>query len=127
MSKFYDFAPLDYKENLISTLVTRAFRISSDYFSLDGEINFLKNLLQSNGYTLSFIEKCIGFMLKKLYKPFGHIEIDNYDVPKPIVYFTTYILGDISKIMARDVRAHLQEFYPQVHLRILYKSCNTIA
>ena len=126
MSKFYDFAPLDYKANLISTLVTRAFRISSDYFSFDNEVNFLKNLLQSNGYSLSFIEEHIGFMLKKLYKPFEHTEVLNYDVPKPIVYFTTYYLGDVSKIMAKDVRSLLQEYYPQIHLRTLYKSCNTI-
>ena len=65
-------------------------------------------------------------MLKKLYKPFGHDEILNYDVPKPILYFTTYFLGNVSKTMARDVRATICQFYPQVHLRVLYKSCNTI-
>ena len=50
MSKYYDFAPLDYKANLITTLVCRAFRISSNYLSFNKEIDFLKSLLQSNGY-----------------------------------------------------------------------------
>ena len=82
--------------------------------------------LPSNGYPLHFIEKHIGSMLRKLYKPFDHVECDNYDVPKSIVYFSTYFLGDVSKTMARDMRSLLSEYYPQIHLRILYKSCNTI-
>ena len=126
MSKFYDFTPKDYKANLVSTLVCRAFRICSSYVSFDKEINSLKIFLQSNGYPLHFIEKHIGSMLRKLYKPFDHVECDNCDVPKSIVYFTTYFLGDVSKTMARDMRSLLSENYHQIHLRILYKSCNNI-
>ena len=65
-------------------------------------------------------------MLKKLYKPFGEEILLNYDVPKPIVYFTTYFLGDISKNLSKDIRMLLQQCYPQIHLRMLYKSYNTI-
>ena len=126
LSKFHDFAPMEYKENLISTLVCRAFRISSDYFLFHTEILFLKSILQQNGYPLKFIEKHIHKMLKKLYKPFGQETLLNYDVPKPIVYFTTYYLGDISKNLSKDIRMLLQHCYPQIHLRMLYKSYNTI-
>ena len=126
LSKFYSFAPLQYKENLISTLVCRAFRISSDYFSFDIEVQFLKNILQGNGYPLNYIEKHIFRMLKKLYKPYGHETVDNYDVPRPIVYFTTYFLGDISNVLAKDIKALISDSFPQVHLRMLYKSYNTI-
>ena len=65
-------------------------------------------------------------MLKKLYKPYDHVPVDNYDVPKPIVYFTTYFLGNISNVLAKDIKALLSDSYPQVHLRMLYKSYNTI-
>ena len=58
--------------------------------------------------------------------PFDSGEVLNYDVPKPILYFTTSFLGDVSKNMAREVRNILQEHYPQIHLRVLYKSCNTV-
>lgn len=126
LSKFYDFAPLEYKENLISTLVCRAYRISSDYFSFDSEIQFLKSILQKNGYPLKFIEKHIHRMLKKLYTPFGQETALNFDVPRPIVYFTTYFLGDISKNLSKDLRCLLHDSYPQIHLRMLYKSYNTI-
>ena len=65
-------------------------------------------------------------MMKKLDKPSGHCEIENFDVPKPIIYFTTFYLGDISKTMAKDVRSIISDSFPQIHLRILYKSHNTI-
>ena len=65
-------------------------------------------------------------MLKKLYKPFGQETTLNFDVPRPIVYFSTYYLGDISKILSKDIRSLLAECYPQIHLRMLYKSYNTI-
>ena len=126
LSKYYSFTPLQYKENLISTLICRAFRISSDYFSFDSEVQFLKNILQKNGYPLRFIETHIFRMLKKLYKPYDHVPVDNYDVPKPIIYFTTYFLGNISNVLAKDIKALLSDSYPQVHLRMLYKSYNTI-
>ena len=126
MSKFYDFAPLDYKANLITTLVCRAFKISSNYLAFNKEIDFLKSLLQSNGYPLTFIEKHVGQMLSKLYVPFGKESCDNFDVPKPIVYFTTYFLGNASKNMARDLRSIVGASYPQVNLRVLYKSNTTI-
>ena len=126
LPKFYYFAPSEYKENLISTLVCRAYRISSNYFSLHTEFQFLKSILLQNGYPLKFIEKCIHNMLKKLYKPFGHETLQNYNVPKPIVYFSTYYLGDISKVLSKDIRVLLRDCYPQIHLRMLYKSYNTI-
>ena len=126
MSKFNDFAPTEYKSNLISTLICRAYRISSDYVFFNSEVDFLKKLLQSNGYTLDFIERHIGRMLNKLLQRSSKETPLNYDVPKPIVYFTTYFLGDVSKNMAKEMRSLIQSSYPQVHLRILYKSCNTI-
>ena len=52
VSKFDDFSPKDYKANLISTLVCRAFRICSSYVSFDQEINSLKNTYKATG-TLS--------------------------------------------------------------------------
>ena len=65
-------------------------------------------------------------MLKNLHIPFDSGVVLNYDVPRPILYFTTYYLGEISKNMATDVRRILGEHYPQIHLRVLYQSCNTV-
>ena len=46
--------------------------------------------------------------------------------PQKILYFTTYYLGNVSKALVKDIRCLIQESYPQIHLRVLYKSYNTI-
>ena len=65
-------------------------------------------------------------MIRKLYKPPNSKTELNFDVPKPIVYFTTYYLGNVSKVMTHELKVLVRQFYPQLHLRILFKSSNTI-
>ena len=89
-SKYASFTPILYKKNLVTILIFRAFKTCSDYFALDKEINFIKSVLQLNGYPLSFIETNINKTLNRLYTPFGQPEVLNFDVPKPIVLFPTY-------------------------------------
>ena len=115
-SKYYAFSPLKNKENLISTLTVRAWRICSNYDFLNQEIDKLKAILQSNGYPLGFIEKVMGKMLNKLHKSFDYEEVLNYNVPRAQVYFSTFHLGDISKQIAQDLKKIVSENYPQVQL-----------
>ena len=42
LSKYDSFAPILYKKNLISTLVFRAFKSSSDYIEFNTDIDFIK-------------------------------------------------------------------------------------
>ena len=125
-SKFYAFSPLKNKENLIATLTVRAYRICSNYDLFNQEIDKLKSILQSNGYPLKFIERVIGKMLCKLYKPDGYQEVLNYDVPRAQVYFSTFYLGDISKQIAMDLKKIVSESYPQIQLLITYKTHSAI-
>ena len=126
LSKYYAFSPKQNKENLIYTLTVRAFRICSNYFQLDEELQFLKKVLQANGYPLKFIEYTIGKMLKKLYKPIDFKETLNYNVPKAKIYFSTYYLGDLSKQMANDIKKIVGQSFPQIQLLIIFKAHSTI-
>ena len=124
-SKYYAFSSKQNKENLIYTLTVRAFNICSNYFKLDAELIFLKDVLQKNGYPLNFIEYSIGKMLKKLYCS----DIDkkmNFDVPKAKVYFSTFYLGEISKQLSNDIKKIVSQSYPQVNLLIIFKTHSTI-
>ena len=112
--------------DLISTLIVRAFRICSNYFLFDQEVKKLTSILQTNGYPLIFIERVIGSMLSKLYKPFDYKEVLNYNVPKAQVYFSTFYLGDISKQIAIDLKKIVSESYPQVQLLLTYKTHSAI-
>ena len=125
-SKYSSFTPIIYKKNLVSTLCFRAFKICSDYFALDTELNFIKTTLKLNGYPMNFIESNIKRTLDRLYVPFGSNLNLNYDVPKAIVLFPTYFLGDVSKDVAKNLNNLINKYYPQVNLRLIYKSLDTI-
>ena len=125
-SKYDSFTPIIYKKNLVSTLCFRAFKICSDYIALDKELDFIKSTLKLNSYPISFIEANIKRTLNKLYVPYGKIENLNFDVPRAIVLFPTYFLGEVSKEVSKEMRSLIQKYYPQVNLRFIYKSQNTI-
>ena len=103
-SKYSSFTPVIYKKNLVSTLCFRAFKICSDYLALDKEINFIKSTLKLNGYPISFIESNIKRTLNSLYIPFDKTVNLNYDVPKAIVLFPAYFLGEVSKNVVKVVK-----------------------
>ena len=125
-SKFASFTPILYKKNLVSTLVFRAFKICSDYFTFDKEIDFIRSVLQLNGYPHSFIEVNIKRTINRLYTPFDKPEVLNFDVPKPILLFPTHFLGDVSKTVSKELNSLISRFYPQIRLRLIYKSLDTI-
>lgn len=126
LSKYESFAPILYKKNLVSTLTFRAFKLCSNYVNFDKEIKFIKNILQNNGYPLRFVELHISKTLNRLYTPFGSQEKLNYDVPKPIVLFPTYFLGDVSKRVSSEMMRLISTYYPQIRLRMIYKSSDRI-
>ena len=126
LSKYDSFAPILYKKNLISTLVFRAFKLSSDCIKFNTDINFVKKVLLSNGYPLHFIEKIIKFTLNKLYVPYDKPESVNFDVPKPIIFFSNYFLGDVSKLVETQLKALFSKYYPQINLRVVYKSVDRL-
>ena len=65
-------------------------------------------------------------MLNKLYKPFDSNEIENYNVPKAEIYFSTFYLGDISEQISKELHEIVSQYYPQVKLLIINKTHSTI-
>ena len=126
LSRFDSFTPDKYKDNLIATLVHRGFKLCSSYLSFDTEVNFLKSLLKQNGYPLSLIEKTINKVLRKLYIPFGTETSVKQDVPKEVIYFSTYFLGPLNQSLSQKMNELMSEFYPQLSLRMVYSGSNTI-
>ena len=58
-TNFRSFMPVTYKRGLISTLLYRAFMISSSFESLHSEVEKLKQIFGKNGYPSKFIDRCI--------------------------------------------------------------------
>ena len=65
-------------------------------------------------------------MMRKLHKPPNSKTELNFDVPKPIAYFTTYFLGNVSRLLTNELKLLVGQFYPQLYLQILFKSSSTI-
>ena len=64
---FSSFIPLEHKFGLVYTLLYRCFCLVSDMSKFHFEIEKLKEILLSNGYSNRFINKCISKFMNKLY------------------------------------------------------------
>ena len=64
-TKFSSFIPIQYKRNLVKTLVYRAIQICSSYNLLNVELTFIRKLLFKNGFPFNFTDTYIGKVLNK--------------------------------------------------------------
>ena len=122
-TKFSSFIPITYKRNLIFTLVTRAFHICSSYFSIHSELQFLKQTLFANGFSTRFTDLYIGKQLTKLIQP----RKPTPSVKKALVYFSLCFNGKSSFSIKNRIGKLLQEFYPQINVRVIFKPGRTIS
>ena len=123
-TKFSSFIPLQYKRNLVSTLVFRAFNLCSNYEGLHREFGFIKNFLFKNGFPLRFTETWIGKTRNKLIIPSQKEK--PITVQRKSLIFSMPFLGSHSLIIKKKITKLLAEFYPQVSLRIVFTSSNCV-
>ena len=67
-SNFKSFMPDTYKRGLVSTLLYRAYMISSTFGSLHEEIEKLKKIFSKNGNPSKFVDRCIYSFFNKFYE-----------------------------------------------------------
>ena len=115
-TKFSSYIPLKFKRNLVSTLVYRAFQISSSFSNFHKEIKYLRQTLFKNGFPLKFTDVWVGKVLNKFYdiaKP------ENQTVGKKEVYISLPYLGTQSFYLRKRLSSLFNDFYPQVKLRVI--------
>ena len=122
MTKFSSFIPVSYKRKLISTLVSRAYHICSNYSLFHQKLQHLKQIMCQNGFAWEFTERYIGHFLNKLFasKP------QSYLVKKKDVYFSIDFVGKRSFSLKKKLTRKFQEFYPQVNIRVVFRAGWTI-
>ena len=59
------FVPKAFKRGLVNCLLHRAWRLCSDYVLLHKEIEYIKDMLASNGYPATFLDSCTQKSLNK--------------------------------------------------------------
>ena len=81
---FHSLSPVQYKINLISVLIYRAFHICSSYKAFHSQICNIKRFLQQNRFPAQLIDRIIKKFLNKQYV----VDIKPSNVPKlPILLF----------------------------------------
>ena len=103
--KYDSFLPSRYKENLISILIYRAFKISKSYVIMVKEFDFIKNLLKLNGFPLYLIEKVIQKTLDNLMNPKPIV----LTVPKDKIVFKLPYLGPLSNVIVKKLKMVLKK------------------
>ena len=123
LSLQYDsLVPHKYKFNLVQTLVTRAFRISSNYFILCDEIDFIKDNLRKNGFPNHILERAVKKTLDGIF-----IKKDPYlTVPKDSIYLCLPYIGPPSHTLARKLSHVINTNYNTVHLKPVFTASRKI-
>ena len=122
-TKFTSFTPLQFKRNLVVTLVYRAFKISSSYFNFHKEISFLRKTLFNNGFSYKFTDVWVGKLLNRFY---AAIQPEKHTVNKKDVYFSLPYLGTHSFYLRKRLCSLFNYFYPQLRLRVVFKPSHCI-
>ena len=122
-TKFTSAIPVQYKINLICTLVTRAYNICSNFFYIHKELEFLKKTLGLNEFTKTFIDKCICKQLNKIFQaPKPQVSTAS----KAVVYFPIQYIGKNSFNIRKNITMLMRDFYPQIDVRVIFKTTNTL-
>ena len=121
-TNFSSFMPLENIFGLVYTLLNRCFCLVSDMSKFHFEIEKLKEILSSNGYSNIFIEKCISKFMNKLY-------IKKYvmlTVPKKQLYLVLHFMGKISALVTSGVARPSYKRLPFCKVEIAFKASNRL-
>ena len=116
------FIPLEHKFGLVYMLLHRCFCLVSDMSKFHFEIEKLKEILLSNGYSNKFIDKCTCKFMNKLYIKKPVI----LTVPKKQLYLVLSFMGKISALLKSGLPRSLHKRLPVCKVKISIKISNRL-
>ena len=122
-SNFNSFMPDTYKRGLVSTLLYRAYMISSSFGSLHEEIEKLKKIFSKNGYPSKFVDRCIYSFFNKLYEKKKLI----HTVPKLDLMIVLPFLGTTSWKVKNELIKTFRKNVPFCNLKVVFKTGNRLS
>ena len=122
-TNFESFMPVTYQRGLISTLLYRAYAISSSYGSLHEEVKNLKKIFAKNGYPSRFVDRCIFNFFNKVYEKRTPVTT----VPKKEFMLVLPFLGTTSLKIRNTIIRSFREFVPFSSLKIIFKSSKRLS
>ena len=118
----FSFIPLEHKFELVYRLLHRCFCLVSDMSKFHFEIEKLKEILLSNGYSNKFIDKCISKFMNKLYikKPVM------LTVPKKQLYLVLPFMGKMSALVKSGLARSLRKGLPFCKVKTVFKTSDRL-
>ena len=110
--------PDTYKRGLISTLLYRAYMISSSFESVHAEVENLKRIFGKNGYPSKFVDKCILRFFDKIYEK----RLPVHTVPKKELMMVLPFLGTTSWNVKNNIIRSFRKIVPFANLKVVFKT-----
>ena len=112
---FFSNCTFRFKVNGISTLLNRAYNLSSNNNLLDREFKFLRSFFSSNGYPAKLIDSQIRkFMDKKYSTP-----TTTPEKPETVMYFSLPYFEHQSEKMKIELSKFLAKIHPSIAFRFI--------
>ena len=150
LTKYDSCIPHIFKLNLISSLIYRAWHLSSSYLNLHIELTNIQHLLLKNSFPLSLIYENIHKLVTKHYtadntQSFDEdilVDIrrlflsasssqgttDDHSIlpPQSYVFFHFPFIPHISPLIKQQLTTQVRKFFPHVQFRVIFKPSYTI-
>ena len=114
-TNFLSYMPMKFKISCLSTLIYRAYHLSSSYIYFSTELAFLKNYFTDNCFPPYLFYKRVKQFLDKLYD--SRNKMPTVSRQKLYVKFPYY--GYITDKIVSDLNSFITKFYPQLHITIV--------
>ena len=111
---FFSNCSFKFKLNSVATLISRAYKLSSNYVSLHMEFEFLRTFFANNGFPRQLINSQINKFLNKTYIPSV-----NTDSINETLYFSLPYFGPQSDKMKQELSKSLAPLYPNYSLQFV--------
>ena len=112
---FFSNCNFRFKVNGISTLLNRAYNLSSDYKLLHFEFEFLRKFFSSNGYPAKLIDAQIRKFMDKMHSP----KTVTADKNEKVMYFSLPYFGHQSEKMKIELSKYLSKIHPSITFRFI--------
>ena len=106
-----------YKINNLTTLLSRAFKLSSSYLIFHKEVEFLKNFFNNNGYSDNIFYKSVSKILNK----FMSVERHERKQDDQIIYFRfPFISNKINKLIEITTKQITKQYFKNITIRMVF-------
>ena len=115
-TNYFSYIPMKFKISSISTLVHRAYHLSSSYVSFHNEIKFLNKFFTDNFYPPFLLNNIVNKFLNKLYQTNN---IQPLSVPKQKLFIKLPYYGYATDRITSELNNFLNKQFPQLNIQFI--------